>query len=100
MGSSIDTDNTTTKTEIADHWSPTVASLTRMDPNQQEPLMKLLISIRQDALQYHASVLIDSATTMNFVSKDFLTRNNLLGKRDRGQKIVVQIANEQRISTS
>ena len=31
---------------------------------------------------------------------DFLTRNNILGKCIRGSKIVVQIANEQKISTS
>ena len=34
------------------------------------------------------------------MSQDFLTRNNLLGKCIRGPKIVVRIANEQRISTS
>ena len=45
-------------------------------------------------------MLIDSATTLNFVSEEFLTRNNLLGKCIRGSKIVVRIANEQRISTS
>ena len=45
-------------------------------------------------------MLIDSATSLNFVSQDFLTRNNLLGKYIRGPKIVVRIANEQRISTN
>ncbi len=45
-------------------------------------------------------MLIDSATTLNFVRQDFLTRNNLLGKCIRGPKIVVRIANEQRISTN
>jgi hypothetical protein len=71
-----------------------------MDPNQPEPLIKLPIYIEQDSLQLHASVLIDSEATLNFVSQDFLTRNILLGIYIRGPKIVVRIANEQRISTS
>ena len=33
MGSSIDMDNTTTRTEMVDHWLPTVATLTIMDRN-------------------------------------------------------------------
>ena len=51
-------------------------------------------------MQYHTSVLIDSVATKNFASRDFLTRNNLLGKCIRGPKIVVRIANEQMISTT
>jgi hypothetical protein len=60
-----------------------------MDPIQPEPLMKLPISIEQDYMQYHTSVLIDSTTTLNFVSQEFLTRNNLLGKCIRGPKVAV-----------
>ena len=45
-------------------------------------------------------MLIDSAATLHFVSHDFSTRNNLLGKCIRGSKVVVRIANEQRISTN
>jgi hypothetical protein len=71
-----------------------------MDPNQPEPLMKLPISIEQDSLQFHTNVLMDSASSLNFASQDFLTRNNFLGKCIRGPKIVVRIANEQRISTN
>jgi hypothetical protein len=52
--------------------------------------MKLPISIEHDSLQFHTSVLIDSATTLNFVSEDFLTRNNLLGKCSRGKKMLVE----------
>ena len=46
------------------------------------------------------TVLFDSATTLNFASQDFLKRNNLLGRCIRGPKMVVRIANEQRISTT
>jgi hypothetical protein len=62
--------------------------------------MKLPISIERDSMQYHTTVLIDSTTTLNFVSQNFLTRNNPLGKCNRGPKIVVRVANEQKISTS
>jgi len=62
--------------------------------------MKLPISIIHDSTQYHTSTVIDSATTLNFASHEFLTRNGLFGKCTRGTKIVAQIANEQRISTS
>ena len=53
-------DNTNSKSDIVAHWRPTSASLTIMDPNQPEPLMKLTISIEQDYMKYPASVLIDS----------------------------------------
>jgi hypothetical protein len=71
-----------------------------MDPNEPEPLMKLLISIEYGSLRYDTSVLIDSAATVNFVSQEFLTRNGLMGKCVRGPNIAVRIANEQCISTN
>jgi hypothetical protein len=71
-----------------------------MDPNQQEPLMNLPISIKHGSLQYHTSMIIDFTTNLNFVSQEFLTQNNLLEKCTRGKINVVRIANEQRISTS
>jgi hypothetical protein len=51
-------------------------------------------------MHYHTSVFIDSATILNLVSHDFLTRNNILDKCIRGPKIAGRIANEQKISTS
>ena len=71
-----------------------------LSSNQPEPLMKLPISVEQDSMQFHTSVLIDSTTTLNFASQDFLTRNNFLGRCILGRKIVVRIASKQRISTS
>jgi len=61
--------------------------------------MKLPIYMEKDSLLYNISVLIDSSTTLNFVSQDFLIRNNLLEKCNRGPKIIVQIANEHRMFT-
>jgi hypothetical protein len=94
VDSPLHINKTNSKSEIDSHWLTTAAALTIMDPNQPKPLMKLPISIEQDSLQFHTNVLIDSATTLNFVSRNFLTRNNLLGKCIRGSKIVVRIANE------
>ena len=71
-----------------------------MNLNQPEPLIKLPIYIEQDSMQYQTSVITYSAKTLNFVSDNFFTQNNLLGKKIRGPKIVAQITNEQRISTS
>ncbi len=84
----------TNQSEIAAHWLPTVVTLTRMDPNQPEPLMRLPFSIEQDLLQFHPGVLIDFARTLNFMSYAFLTRNMLMGKCTHDPKIVVRIANE------
>ena len=100
VSSALNVSTTNSKSDIASHWLPTDVALTIIDPNQQEPLMKLSISIEHDSLQFNTSVLTDSATTLNFASEDFLTRNIFFGKCIRCPKIVVRIANEQRISTS
>ena len=93
-------DETNDKSNSASKWLPTAAAFTIMDPNHPEPLMKLPISIEQESSQFHTNALIDSTATLNFVSQEFLTRNDLLGKCFRGPKIAVRIANEQRISTN
>jgi len=97
---SVDVGNATNKSEIGSHLLHTAAILIKVDPNQPKALIKLPISIRRDSLQYHTSALIDLATTLNFVSQNFLTRNDLLGTCTRCPKIVVRIANKQKISTS
>jgi len=80
VNSSLNVNTTNSKSDIASHWLPKAAALTIMDPNQPDPFKKLPISIEQNSLKFHTSVLIYSATTLNFASEDFLTRNNLLGK--------------------
>ena len=100
MVSSIDVNNNTNQSEIAAHWLPTTLTLTITDHNQPKPLTKLPVCIRRYSLQYHTSVLIESASTLDFVSQNFMTRNNLMGKCTRGPNNVARIANEQRVSTS
>jgi len=80
VDSKLNIDKTNSNSEIASHWLPIAAALTIMDPNQPKPLMKLPISTENHSLQFHTNVLIDLAATLNFVSQDFLRRNNGLGK--------------------
>ena len=96
VSSPIDITNSTNQSDIAPHWLPSAAVLIIMDSNELEPLMKLPISLDYDSLRDDTSVLIDSTTTLNFVSQEF----GLVGKCVRGPKIAARIANEQRISTS
>ena len=51
MDSSTNIDNNTTQTEMANHWLPTVVTLTNTDPNQPKPRVKLPIALRQDSFQ-------------------------------------------------
>ena len=72
---SFNVDNANSKSDIASHILPTAATLTIIDPNQREPPIKLPICIEQDSMQCRTSVLIDSASTLNFLSRELLTRN-------------------------
>jgi hypothetical protein len=87
VNSSLNISTTNSKSDIACHWLPTTVALTIMDPNQPKPLLKLPVSIEEESLQFHTSVLIDLAAALNFMSEGFLTRNNLLEKCIRGKKI-------------
>ncbi len=71
VGSPVEVTNSTNQSDIASHWLPSAAVLTIMDPNEPEPLMKFPISTEYGSLRYDTNVLIDSATTLNFVSQDF-----------------------------
>jgi hypothetical protein len=59
VASTLNVGNANRKSDIASHWLSIAATLTIMDPTQPEHLMQLPISIEQDSMQYHTSVLID-----------------------------------------
>jgi hypothetical protein len=63
-----------------------------MDPSQSDSLMKHLVSLQHDSLQYDTCVLIDSTATLSFVNRISLNQNGLVGKCIRGSKIVVHNA--------
>ena len=48
VASSLDVGKANSESEIASQWLPTSVTLTIIDPNQPEPLMKFPISIEQD----------------------------------------------------
>jgi len=50
VASTLNVGNANSKSGIASHLLSTSATLTIMDPNQPEPLIKLPISIEQDSL--------------------------------------------------
>jgi len=80
VDSPLNIDKTNSKSEIASHWLPRAAALTIMNPNQPKPLMSLPISIQQDSLQFHTNVLIDSGTSLKFVSQDFIDTKQSFGE--------------------
>ncbi len=65
-----------------------------MDPSQSDSLMESPISLEQDSLRWDTFVLIDSATTLSFLSQIYLNQNGLVGKYIQGPKIVVHNALE------
>jgi hypothetical protein len=71
VSSPIDITNNTNRSDIASHWLPSAAALTIMDPNEPETLLKLQIFIEYGLFRYDTSVLIDTATTLNFISQEF-----------------------------
>jgi len=91
---SIEITTCTNQSDIDSHWLPSAAALTKMDPNEPEPLMKLPISIENDPSRYDTTVIIDSARTLNFASQKCLVHNVLMGKCTYGPQIVVRIENE------
>ena len=68
--STVEVSNNTNQSDIVSQWLPPATVLTIMDPNEPEPLMKLPISIEYGSIRYDTSVLIDSAASLNFVSRE------------------------------
>jgi hypothetical protein len=60
-----------------------------MDPSQSDSLMKSPISLDQDSLRCDTFVLIDSVTTLSFLSQISLNQNGLVGKSIQGPNNVV-----------
>jgi len=87
VSSPMNITNRSNQSVIASHWLPPADALTIMEPNEPEPLMKLPIDIEYYSLRYDTGVLIDTSATLNFVSREFLVRNGLVGNCVRGLKV-------------
>ena len=80
----------------AAQWLPTASACVIMDPNEPEPLMR--VETRFEDID--VSALIDSAATLNFVSKEFVDAHGLQKNCKQVPKMTVRVANSQRISTT
>jgi hypothetical protein len=86
--------------ETADENLSTAAFLVIMDPYEAEALMKFPASVSYNGLLSEADTLIDIATSLNFVSKDFVVTNGFYKGCKTVPKLYIRVAREQRISTT
>ena len=70
-----------------------------MNPVEKVSLMRFTALVSQENISSKADTLIDTAASLNFVSKRFLNANNFYKYCKAAPKIAVRVANEQRIST-
>jgi hypothetical protein len=86
--------------ETVDDNLPTAAALVIMDPYEAEALMRFTASVSYDGLSSKADTLIDTITSLNSVSKDFVVTNGFYTDCKTVPKIFIRVASEQRISTT
>jgi hypothetical protein len=86
-------------TEAADKYLSAITALVVMNPSEKKSLMRFTAVMSQENLTSKADTLIDTAISLNFVSKKFLNANGFYKYYKAAPKIAVRVANEQRIST-
>jgi hypothetical protein len=86
--------------ETSDESLPTAAALAIMNPYEAEALMRFIASVSYDGLSSKADTLIDTAASLNFVSKDFVVTNGFYKDCKTVPKLSIRVASEQRISTT
>ena len=75
-------------------------ALVGMNPLETHSLMRFTDAVSQENKTSKADTLIDTAASLNFVSKKFLNANGFYKYCKSAPKIVVRVANEQRIATN
>jgi hypothetical protein len=75
-------------------------ALVIMDPYQVEALMRFTTTVSQKELSSRADTLIDTATSLNFVSIEFVMANDFYKECKTASKLSIRVANEQRISAT
>ena len=80
----------------------TLTALVIMNPYEDEALMRFTASVSQNGLSSYANTLIDTATSLNFVSKGCVVTNGFYKdcKTDVVPKLSIRVASEQRISAT
>jgi hypothetical protein len=86
--------------ETANENIPTAAALVIMNPYEAEALMRFTTSVSYDGLSSKADALIDTAASLNFVSKDFIVTNGFYKGCKTVPKLSIRVASEQRIATT
>ena len=71
-----------------------------MNPYEAEALMIFTAVVSYNGLSSKADTLIDTATSLNFVSKDFVVTNGFYKYCKTVPKLSIRVASEQRISTT
>jgi hypothetical protein len=71
-----------------------------MDPYEHEALVRFTESVSLNRISVEADTLIDTATSLNFVIKDFVMANDFYEYCKTAFKMAIRVASEQRISTN
>jgi hypothetical protein len=71
-----------------------------MDPYEAEALMRFTAAVFYNGLSSKAYTLIDTAASLNFVSKNFVVTNGLYKDCKTVPKQSIRVGSEQRISTT
>jgi hypothetical protein len=83
----------------ADTYLLAAAALVVMNPLENHSLVRFTVWMSQENITYKADTLIDTAASLNFVSKKFLDGDGFYKYCKASPKIFVRVANEQRIVT-
>ena len=86
--------------ETANENISTTIALVIMNPYEAETLMRFNAFVSYNDLSSKADTLIDTAASLNFVSKDFFVTNGFYKHCETVPKLSIRLANEQRISTT
>jgi hypothetical protein len=89
-----------TSAEIVDENLSTTTALVIMNPYETEALMRFTANVFYNGLSSEADALIDTKTSLNFVSKDFVVTNGFYKDCKTVPKLSIRVASEQRISTA
>jgi hypothetical protein len=89
-----------TAIEAANEYLPEAAALTIMNPYEAAALMRFTASVSHNGVTSQADALIDTAASLNFVSKDFVISNGFYKGCKTVLKLSIRVASEQRISTT
>ena len=84
--------------EIADENLSTSTALVVMNPYEAEALMRFIASVSYNGLSSKTDTLIDTAASLNFVSKNFVVTNGLYKDDKIVPNLSIRVASEQRIS--